>query len=161
MGAMSQRDQLSMSPDEVAAFMDEAWRAHVATINPDGTPHVVPLSYVVLEGRLTIWTDPRSKKIVNLRRDPRITCLIEDGSTFAELRAVQLSGRAELGEDPETSRRVGLALFERANGALTDELRAAVDGLVADRIAVTVHPERVVSWDHRKMPGVRPDEIGS
>jgi PPOX class probable F420-dependent enzyme len=158
---MSQRDLLLMSPDEVTAFVDESRRAHVATINPDGTPHVVPMSYVVLDGRLTIWTDPRSRKVTNLRRDPRITCLIEDGTQFAELRAVQLSGRAELGEDAETSLRVGLALFERANGELTDELRGAAAGLVPERIAVTVHVDRVVSWDHRKMPGVRPDEIGS
>jgi PPOX class probable F420-dependent enzyme len=157
---MPQRDLLSMSPDEVTAFLGEAHRAQVATINADGTPHVVPMSYVVLDGRLTIWTDPRSRKVANLRRDPRITCLVEDGSLFAELRAVQLSGRADLGEDRDTSLRVGLALFERSSGELTDELRAAVAGLVADRIAVTVRAERVVSWDHRKVPGVRPDEIG-
>jgi hypothetical protein len=77
------------------------------------------------------------------------------------MRAVQLSGRAELGEDANASRRVGLALFERANGGLNDDLRAAVDALVPQRIAVTVHAERVVSWDHRKLPGVRPDNIGS
>jgi PPOX class probable F420-dependent enzyme len=157
---MTQRDVLSMSPDEVAAFIEASRRAHVATINPDGTPHVVPMSYVVLDGRLTIWTDPRSRKVGNLRRDPRITCLIEDGTQFAELRAVQLCGRAELGEDEETSLRVGLALFQRASGELTDELRAAAAGLAPERVAVTVHPERVVSWDHRKMPGVRPSEIG-
>ena len=158
---MSQRDVLTMSPDEVAAFLEASRRAQVATINPDGTPHVVPMSYVVLDGRVTIWTDPRSRKVLNLRRDPRITCLVEDGTEFAELRAVQLYGRAELGEDTETSLRVGLALFERARGELTDELRAAAAGLAPERVAVTVHPERVVSWDHRKMPGARPSEIGS
>ena len=46
-------------------------------------------------------------------------------------------------------------------GELTDEMRAAVDALVPARIAVTVHADRVVSWDHRKLPRVRPDEIGS
>jgi PPOX class probable F420-dependent enzyme len=158
---MSQRDGLAMADDEVTAFLEASWRAHVATINADGTPHVVPLSYVMLDGRLTVWTDPRSRKVANLRRDPRITCLVEDGAQFAELRAVQLSGRAVLGYDPETSLRVGLALFERASGELNDELRDTVAGLVATRVAVTVHPERIVSWDHRKLPGVQPSEIGA
>jgi PPOX class probable F420-dependent enzyme len=159
---MSQRELLSMSADEVAAFLQDAWRVHVATINPDGTPHIVPMSYVLVDGLLTIWTDPRSRKVANLRRDPRITCLVEDGASFAELRAAQLCGRAELGEDREISLRTGLALFARSNrGEPTDEHRAAVEALVADRIAVTVHPERVVSWDHRKMPGVSAAEIGS
>jgi PPOX class probable F420-dependent enzyme len=158
---MTQRDLLAMTEAEVAAFLDVCWRAQVATINADGTPHVVPMSYVVLDGRLTFWTDPRSRKVANLKRDPRITCLVEDGAQFAEFRAVQLSGRAVLGDAPDTSLRVGLALFERSNGFLDEELRATVASLAPERIAVTAHPDRVVSWDHRKLPGVRPDEIGA
>ena len=149
-----------MSETEVAAFLDAERRALVATINADGKPHLVPLSYVVLDGRLTFWTDPRSQKVVNLRRDPRMTCLVEAGAEFAEFRAVQLTGRAELSDDRESSRVVGLALFERARGPLTDELRAAVDGLVDDRVGVTLYAERLVTWDHRKLPRVRPSEIG-
>jgi PPOX class probable F420-dependent enzyme len=159
--AVSARHQLAMSDDDVSEFLRSQMRAHVGTINDDGTPHIVPLAYVVLDGRVTFWTDPRSRKIANLRRDPRLTCLVEAGTHFAELRAVQLGGRAELGEDEETSRRVGRALFERASGSLDDDLRAAVEALVGERIAVSVHPDRVVTWDHRKLPGVRPGEIGT
>jgi hypothetical protein len=35
-----------------------------------------------------------------------------------------------------------------------------VAGLVDERVAVILHVERVVSWDHRKLPQVRPGEIG-
>jgi PPOX class probable F420-dependent enzyme len=151
---------MRMTPIEMAEFLAGERRAHLASIDPDGTPHVVPLSYVVIDGKVTFWTDPASRKIANIRRDPRITCLVEAGSEFAEFRAVQLHGRAELGADVETSRRTGLALYERAAGALTDEMRAAVDAMAADRVAVTVVPERVVSWDHRKLPGARPADVG-
>jgi PPOX class probable F420-dependent enzyme len=149
-----------MSDDEVTQFLDGQRRAHVATINADGTPHVVPLSYVVIDGLLTFWTDPRSQKVANLRRDRRMTCLVEAGQHFAEFRAVQLTGRTELGEDRTTSERVGLALFARAHGELTDDLRATVAGMVDDRIALTLHPERVVTWDHRKVADLDPGEIG-
>jgi PPOX class probable F420-dependent enzyme len=152
---------MSMSDEEVATFLDGERKAHVGTINPDGTPHVVPLSYVLLDGLLTFWTDPRSKKVANLRRDPRLTCLVEAGTHFAEFRAVQVTGRAELGEDRDASMRAGLALFERASGSLDDELRATVAALAGERIAVTLHPARVITWDHRKLPGVRPSEIGA
>lgn len=149
-----------MTQDEVAAFLGAERRAQVATINADGTPHLVPLSYVLLDGRMAFWTDPRSQKVVNLRRDPRMTCLVEAGTEFAEFRAVQLTGRVELSEDRASSRRVGLALFERAYGQLNDELRAVVDSLADDRVGVTLQAERVVTWDHRKLPQVRPTEIG-
>jgi PPOX class probable F420-dependent enzyme len=158
---MSQRDELEMSEDEVQAFLQDSLRTQVGTINSDGTPHIVPMSYVMIDGLITIWTDPRSRKIANLRRDPRLTCLVEDGAHFAEFRAVQLSGRAVLGEDYDSSVQTGLALFERANGELTDEMRATVAALAPQRVAVTLVPDRVVSWDHRKLPDVRPDEIGS
>lgn len=144
----------------MVGFLGAERRAHVATINADGTPHLVPLTYVMLDGRMTFWTDPRSRKVVNLRRDPRLTCLVEAGREFAEFRAVQLTGRAELTDDHASSLRVGLALFERAHGALNDELKAAVDGLVGDRVGVSLVADRVVTWDHRKLPQVRPSEIG-
>ena len=96
---MSQRELMAMSEDEVLAFLSEKRRAQVGTINADGTPHLVPMSYVLIDGLLTIWTDPRSRKVVNLRRDPRMTCLVEDGATFPEMRAVQLSGQAEMTAD--------------------------------------------------------------
>jgi len=158
---MSSRELLRMSSDEVTAFLDANHRAHVGTINPDGTPHVVPLSYVILDGELTFWTDPRSRKVVNIKRDPRVTCLVEDGGHFSELRAVQVSGYAELATDRDSSVRVGLALFQRASGVVDDEVRATVASLASERVAVVVHPERIVSWDHRKLPGVQAGEIGS
>ena len=149
-----------MSDDDMAAFLEGERRAYVATINVDGTPHVVPLSYVLIDGLLTFWTDPRSRKVANLRRDARMSCLVEAGEHFAEFRAVQLNGRAELQEDAASSERVGLALFERAHGHLTDDLRDAVAALVDERVAVALRPERVVTWDHRKLADVRPGEIG-
>jgi PPOX class probable F420-dependent enzyme len=157
---MSQRDLMTMTDSEIAEFLDGARRAQVATINPDGTPHMVPLSSVIIDGRMVLWTDPGSKKIANLRRDPRITCLVEDGAHFAEFRAVQLSGRAELVDDFDRSLEVGLALFARS-APMSDELRAAAAALAPDRVAVFVHPERTVSWDHRKLAGVHAKDIGS
>ncbi len=149
-----------MSEDEVASFLAGQRRAHVATINPDSTPHLVPLAYVLIDGLLTFWTDPRSRKVANLRRDPRMTCLVEAGDHFAEFRAVQVSGRAEIGDDAATSERVGLALFERAAGQLNDKLRATVAALVSERVAVTVIPERLVTWDHRKVENISRRKIG-
>jgi PPOX class probable F420-dependent enzyme len=159
--SMSERERLGMSDEEVEALLDECWRAYVATLNPDGSAHVVPLSFMRFDGQLAFWTDPASRKVKNLRRDPRITCLIETGREFAEFRAVQITGRATVIDEPETSRRAGETLFARYNGRLDDELRAAVDRLVPVRVAVVVEPDRVVSWDHRKLAGAGIDEIGS
>src|SRR6476646_7664861 len=158
---MSERERLRMSDDEVQALLDECWRVQVGTINPDGSVHLVPLSFMRFDGQLAFWTDPASRKVTNLRRDPRITCLVETGGGFAEFRAVQITGRATVIDEPETSRRAGETLFARYNGPLDDGLKAVVAGLVPKRVVVVVEPERVVSWDHRKLADAHIDDIGS
>jgi PPOX class probable F420-dependent enzyme len=158
---MSERDRLRMSEGEVLALLDECGRAQVATFNPDGSAHLVPLSLMQFDGRLAFWTDPASQKVKNLRRDPRITCLIETGNRFDEFRAVQITGRAAVVDDLDTSVRAGEALFARHSGPLGDDMKAYVAGLAPNRVVIVVEPERVVSWDHRKLAGVRVDDIGS
>lgn len=150
-----------MSDSEVATLLDEGDRVQVGTHNPDGTIHLVPMSYVMFEARMTLWTDPTSRKVANLRADPAITCLVELGDDFGSFRAVQLIGTATISSDPDTSQAVGEALVARTVGALSDDLVAYVAGLAAQRVAVTVEPVRVVSWDHRKLAGARPDQVGS
>ena len=157
----SGRHAMRMTPDEVTAHLEAGRRAHVGTLNPDGSIHLVPLSYFLWDHKLALWTDPESRKVRNLRRDPSITCLVETGDAFEEFRAVQLRGRAELIEGLEDNRRAGEALFERSRpGGLTDEMRGYAAMLAAQRITIVVHADAVVSWDHRKLAGVRPDEIG-
>jgi len=158
---MSERDRLRMTDDEVQALIDECWRAQVATTNPDGSVHLVPLSLMRFDGHLAFWTDPASQKVKNLRRDPRITCLIETGTRFEDFRAVQITGRAAVLDDPETSVRAGETLFARHGGGLDDQLKAYVAGLAPHRVVIVVEPDRVVSWDHRKLAGARIDDIGS
>ena len=158
---MSERDRMRMSEGEVQALLDECRRAQVATFNSDGSAHLVPLSIMQFNGRLAFWTDPASQKVKNLQRDPRITCLIETGNHFDEFRAVQITGHATVIDDPETSVRAGETLFARHNGPLGDDMKAYVAGLAPNRVVIVVEPERVVSWDHRKLGGVRIDDIGS
>ena len=52
------------------------------------------------DGRLGFETFAKSQKIQNLRRDPRITALVEDGDVYEQLRGVELVGTAEVTEDP-------------------------------------------------------------
>lgn len=149
-----------MTEDEIVDLLREGKRTQVACHNPDGSIHLVPMSYVMMDGRLTLWTDPSSRKVANLRADPRVTCLVEVGDEFSEFRAVQLSGQAVIIDDPERSRRVGEALFGRSLGELNDDMRAYIASLVPERVGVAIDVHRAVSWDHRKLAGARPDQVG-
>jgi len=157
---MSERQRLRMSDHEVQALLNECYRAHVATHNPDGSVHLVPLAFMQLDGQLAFWTDPESQKVKNLRRDPRVTCLIETGTQFENFRAVQIVGRATVLDGLETSQRAGETLFARYPGPRGAQLTAYVAGLAPKRVAIAIEPLRVVSWDHRKLAGATIDDIG-
>ena len=155
----NQRAQIRMSDDEVATFLEQQRTATMATVGPDGTPHLVAMWYGLVDGKVWFETKSRSQKAVNLRRDPRITCMVEDGLTYDTLRGVSLEGRAEIVEDPDALWEVGVSVWERYNGPYSDEVKPLVEFMLHKRIAVRIDVDRVRSWDHRKL-GMDPIELG-
>jgi PPOX class probable F420-dependent enzyme len=147
------RDLVKMTEAEIEEFLRGSKKVQVATLNPDGSPHLTTLFYVVQDGRIAFWTYGRSQKIKNLERDPRITCLVETGDDYFELRGVSISGRAELVTDEDSIRRIGTAVASRmVDGAdLGDIGHDEVERQVKKRVGVVVVPTRTASWDHRKM----------
>ena len=79
------RDMIKMTAEEVDAFLHERHTMSVATIGPDGRPHVVAMWYGFLDGKPAFETYRKSQKVKNLERDPRMTCLIEDGDRYDQL----------------------------------------------------------------------------
>jgi PPOX class probable F420-dependent enzyme len=151
---MSRREQIRMSEAEVQDFLDEQRTMAVATIGRDGFPHVVAMWYILVEGKPAFWTYAKSQKALNLRRDPRLTCLVETGEAYGDLRGVQIKGRATLIDDPGDVLRLGEAIWERyAGGPLNEMLLQMVAAQARKRVAVHVEPVEITSWDHRKLGG--------
>lgn len=155
------RELIRMDDDEVAAFLAGSFRAHVSTVRKDGTPHVVPMSYVVLDGAIAFWADNSSQKMVNLLNDPRVSIVVDDGVDFQELRGVQVTGTAALHDDAETNERIADLFALKAPEEHRAAAKSMLLALAAERTAVVVHPARVASWDHRKLGGgARPQDVG-
>src|SRR2546421_7613465 len=150
---MNRRDLIRMSEEEIRAFLQEQRILQVATINRDGWPHLVAMWYVLVNDQIAFWTYAKSQKAVNLRRDARLTCLVEAGERYEELRGVQIKGQAIISTDREIVQRIGEAIWERYTGSLNDNTRQMVAAQAAKRVGVFVKPVEIVSWDHRKLGG--------
>ncbi|MDH2427732.1 pyridoxamine 5'-phosphate oxidase family protein [Sphaerisporangium sp. TRM90804] len=149
---MNQRARIAMSEPEVAAFLRDARKLQLGTINPDGTPHMVTMFYALVDGRIVFWTYGKAQKTRNMERDPRVSCLIETGEDYSELRGVLVYGTARLIDAPEEVLEAGMAITGRMAGAeAAGELRDYVEITARKRVAYSVEATRVVSWDHRKM----------
>ncbi|MDQ1515779.1 MAG: hypothetical protein QOE80_1609 [Actinomycetota bacterium] len=146
-----QRERIRMTDAEVEEFLASERTVQLASIGPDGAPHLVPMWFAVIDGRIALWTYAKSQKTANLRRDRRVTCLLEAGEQYGELRGVSISGRAVLHDDYETVYQVGEALYRRYQGDMTHSSRAGVEAEARKRVAVFVDPVRTATWDHRKL----------
>jgi PPOX class probable F420-dependent enzyme len=151
----SGRNAVTMSDGEIEQFLTDNMKVQIATIGPDGTPHLTTLFYVLEDGMVAFWTYGRSQKVVNLRRDPRITCLIEDGEDYFELRGVTIQGKARLVEEYDDIRALGAQVAKRMAGDVDlgefgDEI---VEKQARKRVGIVVEPIKVASWDHHKMAG--------
>ncbi|HZQ32821.1 MAG TPA: PPOX class F420-dependent oxidoreductase [Mycobacterium sp.] len=147
----NQRSQIVMSDDEIAEFVTSSRGGTLATIGRDGQPHLTAMWYAVVDGEIWFETKAKSQKAVNLRRDPRITFLLEDGDTYDTLRGVSFEGTAEIVDDADAIFRVGVSVWERYTGPYTDDAKPAVDMMMNNRVAVRLVVKRTRSWDHRKL----------
>ena len=151
-----------MSDPEVAEMLAAGRKVQLATISPDGYPHLVTMYYTLIDGKIAFWTYRTSQKALNLARDPRISCLVETGEAYFDLRGVQIQGTVETITDPDAVYQIGLGVGQvmgnalaGAGAAVTGAARDAVNDYVANaarkRYGYIVEPVRIISWDHTKL----------
>ncbi len=154
----NQRSRIELSESEQEKLLRSARILQVASINPDGRPHLVPMWFDFDdEGKLIFTTYGRSQKVRNLERDPRVTVLAEAGEAYNELRGVSIDASAEVVRYPQVTARalaiIGAKYANRPRPERLAELPAEADlpPPAFKRVTVRIHPERARSWDHRKL----------
>jgi pyridoxamine 5'-phosphate oxidase family protein len=105
--------------DELAYLSDGLKLARLATVGADGTPHVVPVGWSVLDsGAIEIRGHDlaATKKFRDVARTPRAAVVIDDLAST----------------DPWRPRGI--------------EVRGAAEAVSEPRPAIRIRPERIVSW---------------
>jgi hypothetical protein len=111
----------------------------------------MPMWYSMIDGLIHMHTYKSSQKVKNIERDARGSALVEDGVVYAELRGVFMRGRFELRDDQELCYQIGIRSAAKYMDATEEQAGPFVRQQVRKRIAMIFHPEKVSSWDHRKM----------
>jgi PPOX class probable F420-dependent enzyme len=142
--------RIAMDQQEVDQFLDAQRTCRVGTVGSDGAPHVSPLWFVWDGTAMWLNSVVKSQRWTNVVRDPRVSVIVDGGTEFFELQGVELTGKAEVvGEVPrsgtpdpqlvEPERRFG---DKYAGGSFV------VDG---NHAWLRIVPDKIVSWDFRKM----------
>src|SRR5438105_5718622 len=138
--------EISLSAEELDRFLAEAPTLGLATVSPGGWPHAVPLWFVWLRGVAFMNTTLGNATVRNLDHDPRVTGCVDDGETYDDLRGALLRGRVErAGDDPRLREVEHLWSSKYLSG------NPVPFGTWKRRVWLRLEPERITSWDFRKI----------
>ena len=150
----SRRGQIVLTPEEQERFLEEGWTLQVASNGPSGFPHLAAMWFVVIDGLVNFTTFGKSQKIMNLRRDPHITAMLEKGRAYEELQGLVIQGEAELDDDVQATATV-MSLVAKKYRGMPVPTETPEDALPAasKRIIVRIRPDKIYTWDHTKLGG--------
>ncbi len=157
--------KLALTPEQLEEIMDTSWNMRIATIGPGTRINLTPLWFVWVGGN--VYTYCRGQKVVNLRRNPIATVLVDRNERFPELQAAMFQGRAVVLEDadaeaadpnmPEVRRQMGRKYAgghgETAEPAEPRDNAATARGETSRW--VRFEPDRSLTWDNFKLAQLR------
>lgn len=110
----------------------------IATIRKDGSPHVTPMWYMYEGGKLIVNTTTSRVKFYNIRRDPRVCFLVDDGYPY-----VMIHGKARIASERDANKDIE-ALAIRYTGEEAGRKAARERYWKDQRVSIEIIPERVV-----------------
>ena len=149
---MNRRRQIQLTPDEQEAFLRDHRKAALATIDQNGFPHLVAMNFLAKDGAFYMTSYGKAQKVVNIRRNPKVALMIEEGNAYSELRGVMVRGHCEIIEGADAVR-AAFAEMAQARGARPGRPQGASDS-APKRVVLKIVPEKITTWDHSKLGGV-------
>jgi len=152
---LNRRSSISFSPEEEARYLREAKTAILCSIDSQGYPHAVAMWFEVdPDGAVLMTTYGKSQKVLNFRRNPKVTLLVESGTSYDQLKGVMIRGRGEVVEDVERCAALLYRIHMKMGGESIPGLEEALKDRARKRVLLRVVPEHTSSWDHSKLGGV-------
>jgi hypothetical protein len=141
---------LSLTAEQLEEYLNTQRTVRIATAAADGTPHVVPLWFIWLDGSMFVNTTLGNVTVENAEATGRATGGVDDGETYDTLRGVVLTSSIERADDdpriPEVARRWS-EKYLSGNPLPYKGWR--------NRVWLRLDPQRIASWDFRKIPEAR------
>ncbi len=151
---MKRRRLVQLSQAEQRDFLQQEKTIILSTIDRTGYPHSVAMWYVVDdEGCVLMTTYSKSQKAVNVRRNSKVSLLVESGERYDILKGILIRGDAEVIDDFDTRLAVLARVHRKMTGAFPAGVEAALRQQASKRVVIKVVPKRTSCWDHSKLGG--------
>jgi PPOX class probable F420-dependent enzyme len=139
----------SASDPLVQELLNGRFVATLATVNPDGAPHMVSVWYLWDAGRLYVATSSRSRKARNIKERPKASLMIDSRDPQASRGVTAICSAKIL--SGETSQAVNLRIHQRylSQAALADPRIGPVFAQWDD-VTLELTPTSFFAWDMRE-----------
>ena len=120
-------------------FLRGTYFGKIATIRKDGSPHVTPIWYMLDQGKLIVNTTTDRVKYRNIKRDPRVSFVVDDGYPY-----IMIQGRARIATERDSLKDIE-TLAIRYTGEEKGRKAARDRYWKQPRVSIEIVPERVVA----------------
>lgn len=135
----------TMDAETINAYLDSkpGWIV-LTSIGADGYPHSVPLGYFRDGDRVYCGVRDGTRKIRNIEANPKVSLMLESGSTMADIKGVMIQGTAAVHRDGASVLRL-MRLAASLRGVPDAELPTEPRPTAA---YIEVTPVKRISWDY-------------
>ena len=149
------RKLIRMTPGETTAMLEGTPNLSLATLDRDGYPHLVAMSFALdAHSNIVMTSFGKAQKVINIQRNPRVAVMVEHGLAYDKIRGVMIRGHAEIVEGANAvldTMRLVVGKMARLAGkpvepgsvVITDAYRRQAE----KRVVIRIHPEKWASWD--------------
>ncbi|MBV9825689.1 MAG: pyridoxamine 5'-phosphate oxidase family protein [Alphaproteobacteria bacterium] len=146
---MAERPDIRLTPEEQAEFLRTTRKCALATVDKDGFPHVVAMTFHHRDGAYYMTSYGKAQKVLNIRRNPKVGIMVETGGSYAELKGIMVRGDCEVVDEPQRVNEIFSWLVEgRTTSRPTGSERS-----VPKRVVLKIIPHKMFTWDHSKLGG--------
>jgi Pyridoxamine 5'-phosphate oxidase len=145
--ASSTTKSLCLNPNEISEILSKTLIAKLATVDPTGSIHIVPMWFIHEDEFILIPTSQKTHKFRNLQARPYASVMIDISLEGLDLRGVLIRGKVELIREKEAhliNHKIHLKYIDPE--AFKDP--AVLNYLSAgDDISLKIHIDNLVSWN--------------
>jgi nitroimidazol reductase NimA-like FMN-containing flavoprotein (pyridoxamine 5'-phosphate oxidase superfamily) len=152
--------ELALEQAQIHDILLTEWNMRIATVGPGKRINLTPMWFGWAGGK--IYTHGRGQKVINLRRDPTCTILVDRNEKFPELQGIMMLGTAKVLEDAAAEladphlAEVRVQMAKKYNGGhgkppVDNPQPVASTAAGSTRRWIVFTPESIVTWDNFKL----------
>ncbi len=152
--------EIALDPEQIEAILQTQWNLRIATLGPGRRINLTPMWFGWAGGKIYIYG--RGQKVVNLRKNPNCTVLVDRNEKFPELQGIMMLGRAVVLEDEAAEKadphlaQAQVQMGRKYNGGHGQPpvenpppFEATAQG--STRRWIVFAPEKTITWDNFKL----------